>query len=265
MNSVYNIYHMAEIRNRKFILPTVFFLIIAFVGIITILKVFYQRPVYVYAKVKVGQGSWWAVTAKPPVWIVNSLSKNQVVYDTVGRPNAQVIAIKKYPLSNNSFDMYLTLKLKVSYNKKTSSYTFNRSPLSIASPIELTFSNASITGTVIDIAAEPFQDQYVTKTVTLENREGFINNSPVISEDINPGDTYSDGTQIVMTVLSNESEISSQTIGSIRNRKIKLKVVLQKKSDGLYYGEEYKIANNSTSVFATNNYFFSGFTVTSIE
>ena len=50
-------------RENYFIV--IFGLIILFVGVVSAKKLFFTKPTFIYTKVKVGQGLWWAGGQKP--------------------------------------------------------------------------------------------------------------------------------------------------------------------------------------------------------
>ena len=57
---------------------SIFFACIAFVGIISFYKLFVKKENFVYARVKMSQGLWWASTQRPPSWLAFSLRPGMV-------------------------------------------------------------------------------------------------------------------------------------------------------------------------------------------
>ena len=74
--------------NNYFI--SIFLAAIAFVGVVSIYKLFFVQPTFVYAKVKVGQGLWWATTQRPSFWFVEALKKGVMETDLTGEPIAEI-------------------------------------------------------------------------------------------------------------------------------------------------------------------------------
>lgn len=68
---------------------SIFLAVIIFVGFVSVFKLFFTKPTYVYVKVKMGQGLWWASTAKPSLWFVKSLNKGETERDLMGNPTAR--------------------------------------------------------------------------------------------------------------------------------------------------------------------------------
>src|SRR3989344_3211224 len=87
---------------------------------------------YVYAKVKVSQGYWWANTQKPNIWYARSIRKGVVEQSISGKANAEIISVQYYPFwGSDQYDVYMIVRLSVSHNEKTNKYTYKRSILGI--------------------------------------------------------------------------------------------------------------------------------------
>ena len=268
---------------RKNYILTVFFSIILFVGFVAFSRIFFSKPTYVYARVQMGQGLWWAATAKPNSWLVASLKKGAVGRGLIGAPVSEILSIRYYPAwtpqwGSNQYDVYLTLRLRAGLNKRTGEYTFNRSSLSVGSPIELQFPQANVTGTVIELSPRPFQDKYVSKIVYLVNQGGYTKDFSIRYETIRVGDKYFDGENTVFEVLDKNLErniwsifnnldtrIYEREIDTNQNIVLKARVLLKQKSDGLYYNENYKVTANAFIPFSTRDYFFENFVVRKVE
>ncbi len=170
----------------------IFLACILFVGVVSVYKLFFTRPVFVYVKVKMGQGLWWASTAKPAIWFVEALKKDDVETSLTGSPIAQIQSIRYYPWygTTNQYDIYLTLKLKVNGNPKTGKYNFKRSTIGVGSPIDLEFPSTQVSGTVTELNIAPFAEKYVNLfmlaeriTSTLNGRYDFCMCNPPFYED----------------------------------------------------------------------------------
>lgn len=269
---------LIKVSHKNYFL-VIFFAAILFVGIIAGYRLFLSKPTYVYARVQMGQGLWWATTAKPYIWYVDSLNKGDVAVDLFGKKEAEILSKRYYRwYGNDQYDIYLTMRLKVGFNKRTGEYSFNRSSLSVGSPIELQFPRAAVTGTVIELSPKPFADKYVKRTVYLVNQGGYAKDFPTRYETIRVGDKYFDGEATVFEVLDKSLEkniwsISNNLTGDIYEREIstnqniviKAQVLLKQKSDGLYYTENYKVIANAFIPFATRDYLFEDFVIRKLE
>src|SRR3970040_1664144 len=79
----------------------VFSLVIFLIGLV---KYFYDGSNYIYVKVKVGQGLWWASTDKPNSWFIDSIKKGEKETDLMGRTQSEILSMTYYPvLTENNF------------------------------------------------------------------------------------------------------------------------------------------------------------------
>jgi len=252
---------------------SIFLAAIAFVAVVSVSKLFFTKPTYVYAKVKVSQGLWWAATQKPSIWFLKAIKKGDAETDLVGKPVAEILSVRYYPwYGSDQFDVYLTLKLKVSKNKKTGKYNFKRSTIGVASPIDLEFPSVQFSGTIIDINDRPFKDVYIEKTIYLVKKWAF----PWEGEVNNVGETYFDGEELVFTILDKqvtEAQDVYNTSGiyySVESERkkyitIKAKIKARVVNNQLFFGPEQKITLGKTLNISTNNFTFNDYTVSKVE
>lgn len=259
----------------------VFSLIIFLIGLAKYLN---DESNYIYVKIKVGQGLWWASTDKPNFWFVNSIKKGEKETDIMGRTQSEILSITHYPIlaentENNfpKFDIFVNLKLRAAFDKNDSTYTFKRDKVSVASPIEFQFPSVNITGTVIEISKTLFQYKYVNKTVYLISNQGYLKDSPYFFDNIQIGDKYFNGQENVFEVLDKRLEqsiiiapdssgrIYEQQTQAIQNIIIKAKVKLIEKNGQYFYGEEKIIRNGDQAAFLTNRFNFGDFSIAKIE
>jgi len=256
---------------------------VLFVGVFIVSKAVFSKPTYVYVKVKVGQGLWWAATARPNNWYAQSIRIGDTKIDLQGRPEAQIKSVKRYPSPtitwlSNQYDVYVTLLLKAGINKKTGAYSYNRGQLTIGSPIDIQFPKTNLTGTVIDVNDKPFSEKMVEKIVYLVYQGGYNEDFPYRYDNIRVGDVYNDGSGIVFEVMNKGLEkniwpvannftgdIYKREITSTQNIVVKAKIKLIQKESGLFYGEDYRLAVNASIPFYTDNYYFENFQIRKIE
>src|SRR3989338_5348196 len=151
---------------------SIFIAIVAFVGFVSVFKLFTAKGQVVYTTVKVSQGLWWANTLNAPVWMIQNLKKGDIEKSLTGSPVAEILEVRYYPAQNQSiqseqYSIFLTVKLTADYNTRRNTYSFKRSTIGIGSPIEFEFNSGLISGTVISLSNQPPQNQYVNKIVTL--------------------------------------------------------------------------------------------------
>ena len=267
---------MAARKKRKNIpIVTLLFIIVpVFVIIIALIKVATKETQYVYARVKVSQGFWWGSSTKPPVWFTGAIKKEEVEYNFLGKPAAEIMQVKYYPAGSppdaDAFHVYFVAKLDADYNNKTQQYVYKRNILAVGSPIEITTQSANITGTVIGISKQEFDDKYEEKIVTLTKKLGY----PWEYDAIKIGDKYHDGEEVVFEVLTKHhvptSTITNDVYGNIVPQQmdyisIKAKIKVKVKNGQFLFGEEKLLTPGTEMNVSLENFGFNRFFVSKIE
>lgn len=277
---------MRNIKKLKFwlernLLLVAFFSVCFLVGIVAAVKFFYAKPTYIYIKVKVGQGLWWAATQKPDYWFVKSIKKGEAEVDLMGRPQAEILGIRYYPvLTEDSYprlDIFVNLRLKTSYDEKNKRHLYKRDIISVGSPVEFQFPSVNITGTITDMSDHDFTTNYVEKTIYLYNFNAYQKDFPFIYDNIKVGDRYFNGQETVFTVTEKEllksirlpsdiwGRIYEQENDTIQHILVKAKIKLKSKDNQLIYGEERPIKIGEKVPFITDNFNFENFWVVQVE
>lgn len=249
---------------------------IGFVGVVSFYKLFISKPTYVYAKVKVGQGMWWASTQKPSLWFVKAIQQAKEQKDLTGKPVATVTDVAYYPYTLSSslsgqYDVYVTVQLKVSSVGNKGTYNFNRETIGVSSPIDLEFPNVQFSGTIIALSEKPFKETYVDKIMYLTKRIPF----PWEYEQIVVGDNQMSGKQTMFTILDKfYGEASDTTLlqqGTLVNTSmtmftVKARIRVKKVDDQYIFGEEYGIAPGKLlQGVATRDFTFTDYYITKVE
>ena len=251
---------------------SIFLACIAFVAFVSFYKLFFVKPTFIYAKVRVGQGLWWATTQKPSLWFVKNIKKGDIQTDLVGEPTAEILSVRYYPTYiSNQYDVYLTMKLKVSGNKKTGKYNFNRSAIGVGAPVDLEFPSSQFSGTVTDFDDAPIKDEYVEKTVYLIKPLAFTWEY----DGIKIGDKFFDGEENVIKILD-KSAVEYTTItfrGSLdevfsQDRSdivVKLKLKGKVVNNKFIFGEDQVVSLGKTVYLSTDNFTFTDYLVSKVE
>ena len=283
--SIYTTFSKYLKKNKPYSYLILSFIVISIlVVVIALVKIASSEPDYVYAKVKISQGLWWASTQKPGLWFINAIKKGEIEYNLLGKPVAEILEVRYYPVPSSplvplkdQYDIYATVKLASSYNKRTKKYVFKRSTIAVGSPIELEFPTSQVTGTVIDMRTSPFEYEDVEKEILLTHEEGYFKDLPFAYENIKVGDKYFDGTEDVFEVtdkkLKRKIIVSADLYGklvehevtNIQNIIITAKVKVRKDGNSLIYGEEQVLNPGARINFSTPNYNYQDFIVLSVE
>jgi len=174
----------------------------------------------------------------------------------VKKPIAEILEVRYYPFysetqqAEDKYDIYLKVKLATNYDKRQEQHIFKRSAIVVGAPIELETLSSQISGTVIEVSNNKFEDEQIEKTVTLINEEGFTANNPYLFNNIKVGDKYFDGEEIVFEILDKKLQRSTLLVSdqfgtlhtrqssSVQNIIVTAKIVVQEKDDIMFFGEE---------------------------
>ncbi len=247
---------------------------IGFVGIVSVYKLFVTKPTYVYAKVKVGQGMWWASTQRPSLWYVKAIQQAKEQKDLTGKPLVKILDISYYPYyGTGQYDVYVTARLKVSRVGSKGTYNFNRETIGVSSPIDLEFPNVQFSGTIIAFSEKLIKETYENKIIYLYKK----NVNPWEYEQIQIGDSLMNGKEKVFEILDKEkgetndallSDLGKQINSDIEPyRYVKIKARARvKKEDGQYvFGEEYVVSPGRGVPLVLNNLTFNDYVITKVE
>ncbi|MFH1188854.1 MAG: hypothetical protein V1652_03360 [bacterium] len=247
---------------------------IGFVGIVSVYKLFIAKPTYVYVKVKVGQGMWWASTQRPSLWFVKAIQQANEQKDLAGKPVAKILNVTYYPYwGSNQYDVYTTVQLQVSKVGNKGTYNFNRETIGVSSPIDLEFPTVQFSGTITALAEKPFKDAYEYKIVYLYKK--YVN--PWEYNQIQIGDSLSDGNEKVFEVLDKTrgetNEVLLSDLGKLINwdtepyRYVTIKAKVRvKKVDGQYvFGEEYIVSPGRGIPVVVSNLTFNDYSVIQVD
>lgn len=263
-----------EFTRRNYFI-SLFLIIILFVGAVSVYKLFLNpSQTYVYAKMKLGQGLWWASGAKPSIWLAKGIVKGDTEKDLLGKNIVEVLGVRYYPYyTSDQYDVYLTLKLKVGGNTKRKTYSFKRSNIGVGSPIELELPAYQVSGTITEISDQPIEDTYVEKIVNLVKQNAY----PWEYDGIKIGDIYFDGENNVFEVLdktaSDITGIFSQktytaapiTSESRKYITVKAKIITKVKDKQLIFGEDQVIRIGKIMNISTPNFTFDTYVIGKIE
>lgn len=238
----------------------IFAFVILFVALFSSYKLFVAKPIDIYVKVKLGQGLWWASTAEPPLWLVNSLNVQ------TNSPNIKIIKINYYPYLvsgtntqsinqyNDQYNVYLTLKLKATTNKSGDVYYFNRSEIAIGSPIDLAFSDTQVSGVIIAYSNQIIINKLADKIIFLTKN----NPDSWEYEAIKTSDYYFDGENKAFQIIDKE-------ISSNNSLTVKAKIKIKEINNRLIFGEDRIIAVGKIISIFTNNFSFNNYIVSRID
>lgn len=268
-----NLKQMILLTKRNYFI-TAIALCVLFVGMVSVYKLFFSKPTYVYVKVKMGQGLWWANTQRPSAWFLKAVKQVKEETDLTGQPIVKVLDITYYPwYASGQYDVYLNVALKVSRLGKTGKYNFKRFPIGVGTPIDFEFPEAQFSGTIIDLSENPFSDVYVTKTVTITKKGAY----PWEYDAIKVGDSYFNGETKTLEILNKESvdtsSIFTDTFGNNMplaeesKKYIVIKLLLKGRitDNQFVYSEDQVVTPGKAISVGVPDFAFNDFTVAKVE
>lgn len=232
-----------------------------------------RKPSYFYVEIKMGQGLWWAQTAKPTLWFIKAIKQGDKADDVFGRTKAEIMEVRYYPLDENQYNIFLIAKIQGKYNKSTKKYLFDNSPIAVGSPIDLEFPNVQVTGTIIDINNQLIQNTYVTKTITFVKKFGYYWEKDALLV----GDSYFDGKDTVFTILERDAhetslltpdEYGNLTPSTSEQRNyivLKAKIKVRERFGQFVYGGDQVIKTYSQLNIFTNKLNLSDYIIAGIQ
>jgi hypothetical protein len=271
-------------RGKIKMMPFLLILIPLLTIIFGAFKYLSRESSYVYVKIKMSQGLWWASTTKPNLWLAKSINVGDKQTSFLDKTLAEITEIRYYPyisrnsdsISEDKYNVYLTVKLSVGTDSK-GNFIYNRSNLIVGTPIEVETGKTQITGTVTEISPNEFPNNFVTKKVTLLKMMGYIKGNPYPYLGITIGDKYFDGTENVVEIASkslrgigiNSSDdfgvVREQTSKISQNIVIEANLKVRKIGDEYIFGEEKVLRNGEELYVPTDNFSFEGYVVSAIE
>lgn len=259
---------------KKNIMVTIVALCVALVGMIALYRLYVKKETFVYVKVKVGQGYWWATTQKPNMWYIKAIQEAKEEKDVVGAPLATVLRVAYYPwYGSNSFDIFVTLRIKVTKMGKNGTYSFRRETIGVSSPIDFEFETVQFTGTIVAMSEKPIVPVTKNKIVYLSKKYTY----PWEYDAIKIGDYFHDGNANVVEILDKAKGETNEIIvnegGKLVSqeteeyRYIALKIKMRVREDGgqVFYGEEIIVSPGRNLGFVTNGFTFNDYVVSKIE
>lgn len=247
---------------------------IGFVGVVSVYKLFIVKPTYVYVKVKMGQGLWWASTQKPSMWFIQAIKQAKEEKDLAGKPVATIEKVVYYPWYGGSqYDVYVNLKLRVSKVGNAGKYNFNRSTIGVGAPIDFEFDAVQFSGTIIQLSTQPIKDTYVEKTVVLTKKGAY----PWEYDAIQIGAAINNGETNIFNVADKQAvdtyslagdQLGNYLASNSENRKyITVKITMRGRVENgqFVFGEEQIISAGRVISFSTPSFVFNDFTIAGIE
>lgn len=272
--SAISAFHKLAFLIKKYYFLLIIIGCVGFVGMIIVYKLYVKKPTYIYARVKVSQGFWWATTQKPNLWFVRAIQKAKEEKNIQGDSLVKILRVAYYPWYGSSqFDVFVTVRLQVTQTANRETYNFKRETIGVSSPIDFEFSNVQFSGTIIALSEKPFIPNFTEKTIILTKKYAY----PWEFDEIKVGDYFDDGNGKVLEILE---KAKGETNEAIQNEQgglisletetyryifLKAKVRLREENSIFLYGEEIVVSPGRIFGFVTNGFTFNDYVISKVE
>ncbi len=184
-----------------------------------------KRERWVEVDVKVAKPEWWWQSQEPPHWLVDTIRPGDAQYDVLGRKIAEVERVRAYESGGSKKVAYLTLRLKVSLDKRKKIFKFNYKPLLVGKGIDLELNNVGFTGLVTYIQGVPdnriWEDKIVRARVVYPSSAfpETLGAMPWIARAIQKGDHMKDNRgRVVAEVLEKTVQPAEKVVKTADGR-----------------------------------------------
>lgn len=143
---------------------------LVFIGVTV--KFVLQKDTYITVELLAWGGDWWWNVAPPYYWNTSGLVVGAKEYDSLHKPNVEILNVVKSEESNHTY-MWIRARLLVKKNTLTGTYSFHQSVLQVGSTINIVPNNISIAGNVVGIegVSTLWNEQYVIVTAKINSEE----------------------------------------------------------------------------------------------
>jgi hypothetical protein len=158
---------------------------------------------------------------RTPFWLSDKLKVGQKEYDKSGKVLAEILDIENYLRGGEEAEVYLTVRVKTTYQKRLHQHFFKDKPLDLGSAIEIAPDQNIVYGQVIDLNSPESISAYPQKTMIVTARGRGLEKN--IIDQIKKGETMvnrSNG-QVVGTITDitteNTSRVYATEITNVNN------------------------------------------------
>lgn len=148
---------------------------LAVLGIIFFAYIFFRKSSYLTVTIKVGEENIlygpWLANIGTRVWFNQLFYEGMTEVDGIGRTKAEVLYIHSYDKLPSRKAVYMTIKLKVVYNRASNQFTFKGNKVLIGTPIRLELDSLLVEGLVTHIEGVDDPREKVTLIIEAQVRE----------------------------------------------------------------------------------------------
>lgn len=152
---------------------------------------------------------------RTPFWLSDKLKIGQKEYDKSGKVIAEIINIENYERGSEEAEVYLTVKLRTSYQKRQRQSFFKEKPISLGSSIEISPNQNTVFGQIVDLDVPP--QGYPEKSFIITARAREVDKYLVNNTHVNDTMYNRYSKEPVATIINIKTENSSRIMDSSHN------------------------------------------------
>lgn len=172
---------------------------------------FFRKGRYLTVRVKVTERNVLYASSTPPSWFVYLFKKGMKEKDGLGRLSAEITDVYFYDSKINKKAVYLTLKLRTTYNRRTGEYKYKGIPVVVGEGLRINFEKILVEGLIVEVEGlkNPYEEVYFKVKVQLQEKNQVFSETtgvdPFVAEAIKVGDKVFDSKgEVVAEVLTKE-------------------------------------------------------------
>ncbi len=162
---------------------------IAFLTIF-IVKFFGRKKEFITIKVEVIKQNWLnnydPYGYRAPFWISDKVEIGQTEKDKAGKTVATLIDLENYERGNEEAELYLTLRIQTTLDKRTGVYYFKDKAVNLGSTIDLNLNNIELRGQVIDnnVPENGYPIKHFNVTARARNLDPWVYQKIIVGQKI---------------------------------------------------------------------------------
>lgn len=180
--------------------------------VVFIIRFFGQKVEWKTIKVEIINKNWTEnynpYGYKTPFWLSEKLKIGQKEYSKSGKVIAEIINIENYERNSEEAEVYLTVKVRSTYQKQIHQHFFKNKPLALGSAIEISPDQNLVNGQIIDIDMP--ENGYQKKILTITARGRGVDNYIINNTKVNDVMKNRYDQNIVATIISLNVEKTSR-------------------------------------------------------